>query len=363
MRFDWSAYRGNLEWLSSRTIYLTRHGSHAYGTNLPTSDLDVKGVAIPPRDYFHGYLLRFEQAESRDPDLVIYDVRKFFSLAADCNPNIIEVLHTDDSDRLVVMPLGEALLEVRDLFLSRKAKHTFSGYAAAQLKRIRTHHRWLLHPPTAAPTRAEFGLPESSLVSSDDRMAAEAAVQKQVEAWDVDLEPLSPSSRVAMQNHIAGFLAEMKIAADEKWNAAARTLGFSEHFIEVMKQERAYRARQREWEQFQEWQRSRNVARAALEAKWGYDTKHGMHLVRLMRMCREILTMGRVIVKRPDAEELLAIRHGAWTYDQLVEWAEREDAELEVLAKSSLLPHAPDRVALDRACQRIVEGALAGALV
>ena len=348
----------SLPWLAERTIFLTRHGSHAYGTNLPTSDLDVKGVAVPPREYVLGYLKRFEQAESKDPDLVIYDVRKFFNLAADCNPNIIEVLWTAPSDHLLVTPTAELLLDARAAFLSRKAKHTFSGYAAAQLKRIRTHHRWLLHPPKGAPTRAEYGLPDSSLIGPDDRMAAEAAVQKQIEAWDIDLEPLDKSARIALETKIAAALAEMKIASDEKFAAAARVLGFSENFIDAMGRERRYRTAQREWDSFRNWQATRNEARAALEAKHGYDTKHGMHLVRLMRMCREILETERVIVKRPDAEELLAIRAGAWSFDRLVEWADREDAALEEVAKQSSLPHAPDRVALDALCIRIVEKGL-----
>lgn len=348
----------SLPWLRERTILLSLAGSHSYGTNLPTSDVDVKGVAIPPREYFHGFHQHFEQAESHDPDLVIYDVRKFFNLAADCNPNIVEQLYTAESDRLLCTPAGEKLVAARSLFLSRKAKHTFSGYAAAQLKRIRTHHRWLLNPPAAPPTRAEFGLPESSIISADNRMSAEAQVQKQIEAWDVDLEPLSKSARIEIEGHIARSLAEMKISADEKWCAAGRVLGFSENFIEAMGKERAYRTKQREWSQYQEWKAKRNVARAELEAKWGYDTKHGMHLVRLMRMCREILTAGQVIVKRPDAEELLAIRNGAWPYDQLVEWAESEDIALEEVAKTSPLPRSPDRVALDALCCEIVEGSL-----
>jgi hypothetical protein len=62
MTFDWSSYRGNLDWLPTRTIFMTRHGSHAYGTALSTSDLDVKGVAVPPRPYLHGFVKRFEQA-------------------------------------------------------------------------------------------------------------------------------------------------------------------------------------------------------------------------------------------------------------------------------------------------------------
>jgi len=40
--FDWSQYNGNLKWLPEMTIFLCNHGSHAYGTSLPTSDHDYR---------------------------------------------------------------------------------------------------------------------------------------------------------------------------------------------------------------------------------------------------------------------------------------------------------------------------------
>jgi len=43
-----------------------------------------------------------------------------------------------------------------------------------------------------------------------------------------------------------------------------------------------------------------------------------------MRICREILSTGQVIVKRPDCDELLAIRDGAWQYERLLSWAEAD---------------------------------------
>ena len=61
-----------------------------------------------------------------------------------------------------------------------------------------------------------------------------------------------------------------------------------------------------------------NVKRPELVEKHGYDTKHAMHLWRLLRMCAEILETGRVLVRRPDADELLAIRDGAWRYDAII---------------------------------------------
>jgi len=72
------------------------------------------------------------------------------------------------------------------------------------------------------------------------------------------------------------------------------------------------------------------------------NSKHACHLVRLIRMAREILESGEVNVYRPDAEELRDIRAGAWTYEQIVEFAEKEDVTLVEVAKNSKLPKVPD---------------------
>ena len=184
--------------VEQRTIILVRHGSHAYGTNTPTSDIDVKGVAIEPRSFHLGFLHTFEQFESmgtttggnlarlrslagKDADVVIYSLKKFAKLAADCNPNIIEVLHVDDSDIIHIDEFGEELRSIRNDFLSRKARHTFSGYAHAQLKRIKTHRQWLLNPPDAPPTRKQFGLSEETKISQSELGAFDAATEAGIE--------------------------------------------------------------------------------------------------------------------------------------------------------------------------------------
>ena len=71
-------------------------------------------------------------------------------------------------------------------------------------------------------------------------------------------------------------------------------------------------------------------------------------------MCREILVDGKVLVKRPDAEELLEIRNGTWPYEKIVEWAEAQDKELHVLMKESKLPKKPNMEKLDNLCMDIV---------
>jgi uncharacterized protein len=288
--------------------------------------LDIKGIAIPPIEYFLGWLHRFEQVESKEPDMSIYDIRKFFQLAADCNPNIIEVLWGDDSDILQQNIQGERLrLHKRD-FLSQKAKHTFSGYAVAQLKRIKTHKKWLLNPVEHKPTRAEFNLPETTVLAADQLGAIKAVIR---DDWTREDK----------------FVNIKEITSQE----------FDANVMAIYQKERSYHNALTGWQQYQNWKKTRNTARAELEAKFGYDTKHAMHLVRLMRMCREIIITGEVIVKRPDREELLSIRQGAWKYDALIEWAEKQDKEIGALLEHCKLPHSPDREKLDNLCVDMLE--------
>lgn len=304
--------------LKSRAILVVRHGSHAYGLNTAQSDLDIKGVLFAERDHYLGYLNRVEQIEEREPnDLVIYEFTKFFKLASDCNPNIIEILFTDEADTLFINGFGEELRLMRKLFLSQKAKHTFSGYAMAQLKRMKNHHAWMKNPPTAPKTREELGLPQNK-------------------NW-VD----------ALESQIL------------KGNVNPQHLPAEEHAM--LHKERDWRKASEAFANYKEWLAGRNEKRHELEAKFGYDTKHGMHLVRLMRMGHEILTEGKVIVKRPDREELLAIRNnGIWSYEQIVEYAEKMDKQLTEIYTSgkSPLPKEPERRMLDIFCVTAVQRAL-----
>lgn len=353
--FEWALYNGNIAWLRERTLYITRHGSHAYGTSTPTSDIDVRGLAVAPMHYYLGVAHTFEQVVQHEPiDLTIFDLRKFAKLAADANPNALEILFTDPSDHLLVHPLMERLFAARELFLSTKALHTFSGYARAQFKRIQAHRRWLLNPPKAPPTRGEFGLPERTVIPADQLAAAQASIRDQLDAWQwKELDDVDPATRQAIRSEFSRRLIEVTLWNESEleervWHSAASAVGYDANFIRLLDLERQYTARHREWTQFQDWKKNRNPDRAAMEAESGYDRKHAMHLCRLGRMCRELLTEGVVRVRRPDADELLAIRNGAWTFEQLQEYADNLDAELQEVVKASKLPRQPNRDKIDQ---------------
>ncbi|HVI41862.1 MAG TPA: nucleotidyltransferase domain-containing protein [Anaerovoracaceae bacterium] len=366
----------NFKSLSERTIFLVLSGSRSYGFSGPNSDWDYRGIAIPPLDSYIGLNSRFEQIVDGeggkhvykhypvgllqpDADMQVMELAKLCRLAAQCNPSVIEILFSHDDAVIKCSPIMRQLLDKRELFLSKQAKARFCGYALSQLNRIKRHKKWLDNPPTVQPKRSEYGLPEYKLLSLDQLGAAEALITKEVDAFMIEQTDLPEHTKIELnagmsrmlkavwasinpnQPYPVGTGLQFASTEDALFEAVARDQQFSDNFIEVLKAEKKYRAAKQEWDSYQHWLKSRNPARAEIEKKYGYDCKHAAHLVRLIRMCREILEKGEVLVKRPDAQEILSIRNGAWTYEEIVAFAEKEDIALQDVAKKSKLPSSP----------------------
>lgn len=296
------------DFVEKNLIFMTLAGSHMYGMNTPESDIDKRGVCVPPKNVLLGFARNFEQQDYSNEDTVVYGLQKFMKLAADCNPNIIELLFAPEVAIITKTPLWEQLCERRKEFLSAKAFHTFTGYATGQLKRINTHRNWLLNPPKKKPIREEFGL--------DDTGRGVRELSKGVDVAEI-----------------------------------------SDDVIRVIEKEKRYKSALLQWNQYENWKKNRNPKRSKLEAEYGYDTKHASHLVRLLRMGKEILTTGDLTVRRPDANELLDIRRGKWSYDELMDNIQPLQEELETIyhEKKYVVPHKVNKEALSDFCAELHE--------
>lgn len=121
--------------LKDNIILLGLGGSYAYGTNNENSDLDIRGIAThSPEDI----LTRrgFEQVTNEETDTTIYSLEKIINLLSNCNPNTIEILGLEPWQYLYVSDIGQELIDNKDMFLSKRAIHSFGGYANAQLRRL-----------------------------------------------------------------------------------------------------------------------------------------------------------------------------------------------------------------------------------
>ena len=277
-------------------------GSKLYGTDTPDSDLDTRGVIIPPMEVMIDPFMRFEVKDGFDgEDRALYDLGKFMNLAADCNPNIVELLFVPDQLVLFKKDVWEKVVAHRHLFLSKNVKHRFLGYAISQLEAIKRHRQWFIDPPDREPTRAEYGLEQTPSVSM---------------AW----------------------LHSMK-----------QTMNYQllrPEFVEEIRKEEAYRDAHRKWENYRMWQSKRNPKRRGTEEEYGYDTKYASHLFRLLSEGRELLLTGKITFPLPNAEWLLAIKNGLYDYDDILALAQDAESDFDRWYAESPLPDKPDRNAL-----------------
>lgn len=122
-------------WLNERVILEAHAGSLVYGTSTPESDRDFRGIVVPPEDYILG-IESFKQSVSKEPDRVLYGIHRWAELALQGNPNILEILWTPENYFVKRTEVGLLLVENRELFLSKRMKSRYLGYAQSQLYRM-----------------------------------------------------------------------------------------------------------------------------------------------------------------------------------------------------------------------------------
>jgi predicted nucleotidyltransferase len=237
------------KFLPPNVHYETIMGSVAYGVSSDTSDMDVYGFCIPPKEeifpHLRGEIMgfgtqkqRFNQYQEhhlRDPDelagkgreydVTIFNIVDYFQLCMKNNPNVIDSLFTPETCGLHVTRIGRMVRERRKLFLHRGSWHTFKGYAYQQVTKM----------------------------ANKDRQGK----------------------------------------------------------------------------------------RREMVEKYGFDVKFAYHVVRLLNEVEQIMTEGDLDLQR-NREQLKSIRKGEWTEQQVRDYFQKKEGELETLYQQSALPYGPD---------------------
>ncbi|WP_427160514.1 nucleotidyltransferase domain-containing protein [Aliinostoc sp. HNIBRCY26] len=353
--------------VENRTILIGLAGSHGYGLNRPESDFDFRGVFIAPKKYYLG----FDKVEQIDAgwdepgifpfidgnkDTVIYELRKVLQLLAGANPNVLELLWLPNYP--VLTDVGQHLIKHRKIFLSKKVKHTYSGYAFAQIKKMETHRKWLLHPPQKKPLPSDFGIENEEPLIKDELNAFLEYLYILIRGRIEFLEEAEQLYKLLTADvDFKGVLKQYTLP-DEVLEYTQKLTNSRGDFIRLLQKSQSYQVALREWKAYISWQENRNPARAEMERKSGFDLKHGMHCIRLLRSGLEILQTGRVIVDRRvagDVDDLKAILKGAYSYEQVMQMANDLVAQMDSVYEKSTLPHHPNLEKISDLCMELVE--------
>ena len=265
------------EHLGSNIILLTLGGSHAYGTNVEGSDVDVRGCALNAKDEILTNK-NFEQFVNEDTDTTIYSFNKLISLLSNVNPNTIEMLGCKPEHYLYLSPIGKELLDNRHLFLSKKCVHSFGGYANAQLRRL-------------------------------DNKAARLVSQSEQEAHI--LKSIENASYTFKDTYFSYDDDAIKLYIDKSEQEEYDT----EIFMDINLKHYPLRDYKGMWSTMSTIVKdySKIGRRNSKAIEHNKLSKHMMHLIRLYLMCLDILNEGEIITYREkDHDFLMEIRNGKY---------------------------------------------------
>ncbi|MBV5347151.1 nucleotidyltransferase domain-containing protein [bacterium] len=145
------------KFLLDNTMYATYMGSAAYGVSNLSSDIDVYGFCLPPKESIFPHLAgeipgfgrqiqRFDQwqqhhiqdkSAEKEYDITIFSIVKYFQLCMENNPNIVDSLFVPRTCIIHSTALSELVRENRKLFLHKGSYHKFKGYAYSQMHKMR----------------------------------------------------------------------------------------------------------------------------------------------------------------------------------------------------------------------------------
>ena len=331
-------------------------GSRAYGTNLPHSDTDLKGVFVLPEKHFFG-LDYVPQVANETNDEVFYELRRFVELLLKNNPTVLELLGTPADCILYKHPLFDQF-RPQD-FLSKLCRQSFAEYAVAQIRKAKGLNKKINHPEPpgrksvldfcyvtvgAGAQPAETWLARQGLSTSQCGLANVPHLQD-LYALFVDR---TPDQHLGYRGLVRDPEAsqDVQLSAVPKGEEPVAYLSFNRNGYSVYC--RAYR-------EYWDWVAKRNKERYENTAQHGknYDAKNMLHVFRLLQMAEEIALTGQLHVRRPNREFLLQIRRGEFAYAELIAKAEHLVARVEAAFAASALPAAPDNASAEETLRRV----------
>ncbi len=331
-------------------------GSRAYGTSLPHSDTDLKGVFVLPEDQFFG-LEYIPQIANATNDEVFYELRRFVELLLKNNPTVLELLGTPADCVIYQHPLF-AQFKAAD-FLSKRCRQSFAEYAVAQIRKARGLNKKINHPePPARKSVLDFCYVTAGAGAQPaaDWLARHGHAPGQCGLANVphinDLYALFVDATPGRALGYRGLMRDGETAQDVLLSAVPKG---EEPVAYLSFNRNGYSTYCRVFREYWEWVEKRNAERYQNTVQHGknYDAKNMLHVFRLLQMAEEIAEIRQLNVRRPNRDFLLQIRRGEFEYEQLVADAEQLVTRVEAAFATSALPEAPNRSAAEQLLRQV----------
>jgi hypothetical protein len=367
-------------------------GSQAYGTNLPTSDLDIAGVFLQSKEDIFGfnYIEQIDEKKGKSDfgdkekdDAVFYEVKRFLQLLQKANPTTLSILFSPEDCVIYKHPIFDVILNKKEDFVTKMCKNSFAGYAVAQCKKAKgldKKQNWekdkvtrkdifdfcyvingqktiplntwfvnngynsdvqkfcgVVNVPNARDVYALFFDSIASNCFSIDESESNKEHNKLIYKQKGNAVGLGYKGiQKVGESDNAGVSNQLRLSSIPKGEEAICNIIFNKD---------GYSQHCKDYKSYIDWINNRNEQRYVDNKGHNQkiDSKNIMHLVRLIRMSREIAERKEFVIRRPDAEYLKSIRRGEENLQDIIEWAEKELLIIDDLFVNSDLPNEIDR--------------------
>ena len=362
----------------SKPLYLVVRGSHAYGTNIETSDTDYSGIFIQSMDDILGNKY-VEQINDDKNDTVIYEIRRFLELLGTNNPTVLELLNTPEDCVIYKDPIFDLILNDREKFITKICAKSLGGYAKQQISKAKGQNKkqnwekdkvtrkdvldfvYVIEGEKSIPWKVwneDYNYEEKFIGVVNVPNARDIyAVYYDKDAHLCFSESVLEDTRnllTKLRKELGqpmGFGYKGLIKTGEGINVAeSNQLRLSSipkgetPICNITYNKDGYTQHCNDYKSYQTWLEQRNESRWVDVQSHGQkiDGKNMMHCMRLIQMSREIAEGKGIIVRRPNAKELISIRRGEVDLQTLIDKVEEEIVEIDKLFEQSSLPDSID---------------------
>lgn len=339
---------------NAKPLYLVIRGSQAYGTNLPTSDTDYSGVFIQSIDDILGNKY-IEQINDDKNDTVIYEIRRFLELLQKNNPTVLELLNTPEDCVLYKDPIFDEILSNRDKFITKICANSFGGYAKTQIQKAKGQNKkqnWEKEKVTRKTPldfcylhQGEHSIDLVKYLEKDSlhqKYCGLSKVPHSKDTYALFYDENSHINKLERSDIFKGIVFED--SNDVKLSSIPIGIPHDYFIGHISYNKDGYTQHCNDYRSYETWLKERNEQRWVDVSSHGQkiDGKNMMHCKRLMQMAREIAEGKGIIVRRPNAQELISIRKGEIDLQTLIDSVESEIVIIDRLFKESNLPESID---------------------
>jgi predicted nucleotidyltransferase len=370
----------------AQPLLLVIRGSHAYGTNVETSDTDYAGVFIQSIEDILGNGYK-EQINDEKNDIVIYEIKRFLNLLASNNPTVLELLNTPDDCVVYKHPIFDEVLNNKDKFITKICAKSFGGYGKMQIQKAKGQNKkqnWEKDKVTRKDVLDFVYVIEGSKSipwkkwndghlreKYNNKFCGVVNIPnaKDVYAVYYDLKAEMAHSNILQEDVRESYKQSLKdsgipmglgykglVKTGEGLNVAeSNALRLSSipkgetPICNIVYNKDGYSEHCKDYKSYEDWLANKNEARWVDVKSHGQkiDGKNMMHSKRLMSMAREIAEGKGINVRREDAEYLISIRRGVVDLQTLINEVESEIVEIDKLFEESDLPDSVDQKFVD----------------